>query len=195
MEIKIDEKLLDDLISFEKSRGYFQDINTTLNNLILSELRNTGSEKYNIDSESGCRSFQLLFDVLNNNIWGKSWQDRSRFVIKLLCFDINNFKAFIDVKGLSESSIVIKEIGNYPSDNVFRYGGDEFVIMLDQDAKIHIPAIENIYLKYSVLNISGIRSQHRNHHILSFIKYQIQRAVFESSVDGNNIDEFIDAKG
>ena len=97
------------------------------------------------------------------------------------------FKTFIDQHSFSKGNDVLIELANllkkqYNKSNVFRFGGDEFVIKLKdiEDFK-SIELSHDIKLKYSMLDISVARNQSKKFFFNPSIMFYLEKAINEST--------------
>jgi len=111
------------------SVGFFHDL--TNRNHMEAKLR----ELSVTDSLSGLYNQRHFYTVLAEEI---SRNNRYKRALSLICFDIDNFKQCNDKLGHLEGDNVIRMVGQIlreklrRSDHAFRYGGDEFMILLPE---------------------------------------------------------------
>ncbi len=94
----------------------------------------------NHDSLTGLPNRQLLFDRLSQAI---AYVDRNRSMLALMLIDLDNFKSINDTLGHIAGDALLKEVGGRLQaclrkyDTVARFGGDEFVIIVNDMPDIH----------------------------------------------------------
>ncbi len=111
------------------SVGFFHDLTTRKHmEAKLRELSVT-------DSLSGLYNQRHFYTVLAEEI---NRNNRYKRALSLICFDIDNFKQCNDKLGHLEGDNIIRMVGQIlreklrRSDHAFRYGGDEFMILLPE---------------------------------------------------------------
>jgi len=111
------------------SVGFFHDLTTRKNmEAKLRELSVT-------DSLSGLYNQRHFYTVLAEEI---NRNNRHKRALSLICFDIDNFKQCNDKLGHLEGDNIIRMVGQIlreklrRSDHAFRYGGDEFMVLLPE---------------------------------------------------------------
>ena len=127
-------------ILFELSEAYHKRLNERVEGYI-EEIENINlklKETSIRDEATGCYNHRYFHDVLNSEI---SRTVRYKRPLSIAMFDIDHFKKFNDTYGHPFGDKVLKEIGGIlmksvrGSDTVFRYGGEEFVIILPETKK------------------------------------------------------------
>ena len=192
MSLEISENLLEKYRKFIKRRMLSDDISEYLETLIESELRKFGEEGYALDGLTGCKNrFQVARDF-KTALWQNGWNDTSVFRNQYLCVDINKFKNYLDFYGLTAGDNLLKNLAsqlqqNYPEKNIYRHGGDEFVVeMKDSFFKpIQLPEVE---IKYSIINVEIKRDGHRGHNFERFFDMYLEMGILESSSTGTMIN-------
>jgi diguanylate cyclase (GGDEF)-like protein len=192
MKIDIPDQLYEQFHELIKDRFHSDDVAQYVQNLIESELRKHCVPGYEFDWLTNCKSHQQLELDINRATWRLDPQDRSIFKCNYLCIDIDNFKHFVDFDGLTRSDELLKEIGRLLQDkyigaNVYRFGGDEFVVELKDEHWLPLELPERINLKYTIVKVEAERNRHRNHFIHRVIMYYLHRGIVESTREGNEI--------
>ncbi len=78
---------------------------------------------------------RYFYDALKQELWRTL---RYKRPLSMVCFDLDNFKACNDLLGHLEGDKVLRRVGDLlksmtrKSDKAFRYGGDEFFILLPE---------------------------------------------------------------
>ncbi|WP_181817731.1 sensor domain-containing diguanylate cyclase [Psychromonas sp. B3M02] len=136
--------------------------------------RNEALEKSNSALES-LSQIDSLTEVYNrrwldktlNHLW--MVKVRSQQPLTLLMIDIDHFKNFNDTYGhiagddcLKVVAQTIQKTVNRPTDSLFRYGGEEFVILLESTLKEGALVAEKVRLAVSNLNIPHIESSYKH---------------------------------
>ena len=134
-------------------------------NTNLRQLQNdTWNRLANIDPLTGLGNRQAMLRKL-----GVEWkrQERNHQPCCVALLDLDNFKIINDSYGHSAGDIVLKSIASLlaasirPYDEVFRYGGDEFVICLpNADARAAWAIVERLRLRVARWYIP-VRDDHR----------------------------------
>jgi len=192
MKIEITDSLFERYRQLIKEKYYSDDVAEHVQRLIELELRKACVPGYEMDGLTGAKSrFQLEYD-LNRITWGSGWDDRSIFRSKYLCLDIDNFKSYIDVHGLTAGDEVLVEIANrlrgkYPDANVYRIGGDEFVVELGDLPFMPLQLDHDVNLKYSIVDVAVQRNDQR-HHANSVIMFNLDKGIVEASEQVTNIE-------
>ncbi|MFN3691308.1 MAG: GGDEF domain-containing protein [Fervidobacterium sp.] len=128
-----EEKLLNELIQLNN-----QLVNTqrelTKKNIELEILNKKLEELSITDPLTGVYNRRHFFDKIQEEI---ARAKRSKYKISLISIDLNNFKKINDNFGHSEGDRVLKEFAKRAQeilrkgvDSIYRFGGDEFVILL-----------------------------------------------------------------
>ena len=100
-----------------------------------SRLYAKAEEKARIDELTGLLNRRALNELITNEIARHS---RYGGVLSIIILDLDSFKAFNDNYGHLAGDKLLREIGSITkrairsSDQAFRYGGDEFAILLPQ---------------------------------------------------------------
>lgn len=196
MQININDELLQ-VYSKHFNIELFKSESEMINKLLENTIRKAGLPGYDHDLLTGCLTPPKLDDIIHKETWGKSWNDPSEFNLRFLCIDIDNFKHYLDIYGLTAGDDVLKKIAThlitvYTENRVIRLGGDEFIVLLNKYDTVNLLSIPEITLKYSIVVIKGKKNQRRNHHINSFISFQINRGIIEATTTGTEIQEYID---
>ncbi len=153
-------------------------------------LTNLAFPGYDRDTLTGLQNRILLRNRIEGEISGNDYAVHSIYKEKLLCIDINKFKIFVDVNGMAEGDECLKEIATallnkYKDKDVYRFGGDEFVVVLSEQDVTELPTFNDIELKFSILCIEISRNQHDRPYETSVIFHHIEKSLYESKLSGN----------
>jgi diguanylate cyclase (GGDEF)-like protein len=127
-------------ILFELSEAYHKRLNERVEGYIekIENINLKLKETSIRDELTGCYNHRYFHDVLSSEL---SRTTRYKRPLSIAMFDIDHFKKFNDTYGHPFGDKVLKEIGGIlmksvrGSDTVFRYGGEEFVIILPETKK------------------------------------------------------------
>jgi diguanylate cyclase (GGDEF)-like protein/PAS domain S-box-containing protein len=92
------------------------------------------------DSLTGLPNRELFFDRLSQAL---AFEDRHKNLLALMILDLDNFKAINDTKGHVAGDSLLKEVAKRLQacmrtyDTVARFGGDEFVILVNDMPEVH----------------------------------------------------------
>ena len=192
MKIEISDDVYRDFSEYLAKVFLSDDVSSHVEGLLLSELRGRAWPGYETDLLTGCFNRFKLIQMINSSTLGKGWDDHSVYEEKFLCLDIDNFKSYIDIHGLRESDRVLVAIAErlrtlYPRGNVYRFGGDEFVVVLGDHEIENLDIPYDVTLKQSRVHVSVSRNQRRNHHVNREILFHLDKGIVESTEDGNEI--------
>jgi diguanylate cyclase (GGDEF)-like protein len=192
MKIDIPDQLYQQYHELIKKRFLSDDVAQHVQDLIEFSLRQHCAPGYEMDALTNCKSrYQLALDI-SRATSGDGWQDHSIYKCSYLCIDIDNFKRVVDVDGMTASDEVLQEIGRqlqskYPGANMYRFGGDEFVVELKDARWLPLELPEQINLKYSIVKVEAEKNQRRNSFVNRVIMYHLERGIVESKREGNEI--------
>ena len=192
MKIEISDKLYKDFSEYLKKVFLTEDVSNHIENLLIKELTGRVWPGYEIDRLTKCSNRSKLMQTINSDTFGKGWDDHSTYNNSFLCIDIDNFKHFIDIHGFQESDKVLIAIADklksfYSEENVYRFGGDEFVVVLGNQRFKNIDIPYDVILKNTIVHVSVTRNQRRNHHIIREILFYLDKGIIESTDKGNEI--------
>lgn len=192
MNVKISDTLLEKYRELIKRRMLSDDVSEFVEIFIETELRKFGEEDYAHDDLTGCKNhFQLAHDF-KEALWQNGWNDTSVFRNQYLCVDIDKFKTYMDFFGLRAGDNILKNLASqlqqsYLGKNIYRYGGDEFIVEMKDAAyqPIQLPEVE---IKYSIINVEINRDRHSRHNLERFFNMYIEMGILESSSKGTIIN-------
>ncbi|MDR3613475.1 MAG: diguanylate cyclase [Candidatus Obscuribacterales bacterium] len=192
MKIDIPDQLYEQYLALIQERLFSDDVAHHVQTLIEFELRKRCVPGYEIDLLTNCKSqYQLELDI-SRATSGDGWKDHSIYRCNYLCIDIDNFKRIVDVDGMTASDELLQEIGRqlqskYAGANVYRFGGDEFVVEVKDAHWLPLDLPEQINLKYSIVKVEAEKNQRRNSFVNRVIMYHLERGIVESKREGNEI--------
>jgi diguanylate cyclase (GGDEF)-like protein len=191
MKIEISDSLFEQYQRLVKERFTSGSVAERIERFVELELRKFCVPGYERDGLTGVKSrFQLEQDV-NRALWGEGWNDISVLHNRYLCLDIDDFKSYVDIHGLTKGDEVLVEIArdlgeNYPGANIYRAGGDEFVVELGGVSFNPLRLNHAVTLKYSIVNVMVQRNT-RRHHALRVIVFYLDKGIVEASERVTNI--------
>src|SRR5262249_37016813 len=129
MKIEIPDYLYEKLVQSMKEKHTNEEVEKHIYKLIKDDISGLLLHISDIDGLTGLKSRNKLTQDIHNAIWGNEGKYSTNYV----CFDIDNFKKYLDYNGLSEGDELLKRIANklnneYKNSNIYRVGGDEFII-------------------------------------------------------------------
>jgi diguanylate cyclase (GGDEF)-like protein/PAS domain S-box-containing protein len=155
------------------------------------------------DGLTGLYNHRHFFSVMNEEL---KRADRYERPLSLICFDLDNLKYCNDNFGHLEGDRVLRLVGDTlrsvlrHSDGCFRYGGDEFMVLLPETdlrkAFVVAEKIRDMFgvrcgltkkktgFRNSTLSI-GIAQASKNEHPESFVK-RADLAMYEAKKEGGN---------
>lgn len=192
MKIDIPDSLYEEYKKVIEERYLSQDISEYVQQLIEIELQKFCVPGRETDAVTKCKTRHQLVQDVNAATFGANWQDKSIYENKFLCIDIDNFKRFLDIYGLSTGDELLEELGSllrekYGDANVDRFGGDEFVVQLGEGNYQPLNLERDITLKHSLVKVSAKRNHRRNHYINRVIIFHLDKGIVESTADGHEI--------
>jgi GGDEF domain-containing protein len=110
-----------------------------------------------------------------------------------LCIDIENFKHFVDVHGRTASNEALLAIADhltstYVDKNIYRFGGDEFIVDLKSESPGQLSSVDNgIVLKYTTVQVYAEPNQHRTNYMVRAIYHQLEKGIIISNTEGNTL--------
>lgn len=192
VHIEIDARLYQQYQNLLKERFRTTDSAQAIQRLIEQELRKHRAPGYDADPLTGSKTrYQLEFDI-QQAVMGKGWQDESIFENRYLCIDIDNFKSYLDHNGIAPGDNVLKDVADqlqkdYPACNVYRYGGDEFVVELGGEAIVPLPGNLPVTLKHSVVSVTLKRDTRIRWFLSTAILYHLEKGFMEATPKGTEI--------
>jgi diguanylate cyclase (GGDEF)-like protein len=158
------------------------------NNSLKKELRSWEGGVQE-DLLTGCKTQGQLFEDIRRATT-EGWQEfyRSDYA----CLDIEDFKTYLDDTGCAAGDRVLQDIGKqlreiYSDANVYRFGGDEFVIELRGRPYSPAQTPSGISLKHSVVTVVAKKNQRRNHYVNRVIIFHLDKGIVEATPEGTEI--------
>jgi diguanylate cyclase (GGDEF)-like protein len=191
--VEIPDDVLEALRSQSKRRLLRDDPTPLVEQLLRAYLTDVCAPGFDRDGLTGSLTRQRLRERVNKATFGSSWKDRSTYREQFLCVDLDNFKRYLDIHGLSDGDVVLRQVAHdlqahYGEDDVYRFGGDEFVVVLG-DREPWLPdAPADVTITHAVVDVALRRNQHRNHHIDRWIEMHLDAGVLASKPEGRRID-------
>lgn len=188
-EVHIDDELVGDLVADAERHGRQADAETLIAEALTQAIRAAAHGEYAVCGLTGCRTRYAFRRDLERDNWGKSWADQSLYIERFLCVDIDGFQRYVDSHGYGPSDQVLVHLAtallaHHGDKDVYRYGGDDFVIRLrDRDPWLPDPP-DGVSLKWSVLAIRARRPQRQTHHFERWIEHEVSGAFFSATPAG-----------
>ena len=111
----------------------------------------------NTDALTGCYNRRFLYEIAEHEL---EQHRRYKLPLSLLYIDIDHFKAINDTRGHTTGDEVLKTLGTIlmeltrQADYVFRWGGDEFIVLLstsEPEAKNKANQIRQAFLESAIV--------------------------------------------
>ena len=112
----------------------------------------------NTDALTGCYNRRFLYEIAEHEL---EQHQRYNLPLSLLYLDIDHFKAINDTRGHHTGDEVLKTLGailkemTRQADYVFRWGGDEFIVLLsaaEPQAKNKAQQIRQAFLESAIVS-------------------------------------------
>lgn len=191
--VEIPDDVLEALRAQAKARLLTDDPSSLLVQLARRYLADVCAPGFDQDGLTGSLTRHRLRERINGASFGSSSKDRSLYRERFLCIDLDNFKKYLDVHGLSEGDVVLRRLAHelqdrYGKDDVYRFGGDEFAVVLG-DREPWLPvAPSGVTLTHAIVDVAVRRNQRRNHHINRWIEMHLDTAILASTPEGTRIE-------
>jgi diguanylate cyclase (GGDEF)-like protein len=165
------------------------DVPSRLQQLIENELLSwSGVDQ--VDRLTGCKTRNQLAEDIRRATSSEDGQAvyRNDFA----CLDIEDFKTYLENTGLAAGDRVLQDIGKqlreiYSDANVYRFGGDEFVIELRGRPYSPAQTPSGISLKHSVVTVVAKKNHRRNHHVNRGVIFRLDEGIVEATRAGTEI--------
>jgi diguanylate cyclase (GGDEF)-like protein len=188
MQVEIADDLYEKYRQLVNEHYLAADVPSRLQQLIESDLRSRGVG-YEKDPLTGCKTRGQIFeDIRRATTEGQQPFYRGDFA----CIDIEDFRTYLDNTGLVAGDEVLKGIGKqlreaYSEANVYRFGGDEFVIELGDRTYSPPQTPAGISLKHSLVKVVAKKNQRRNHYVNRVIVFHLDKGIIEATQTGTEI--------
>lgn len=189
MQVEIADSLYKQYQLLIKELILAPDVPSRLQQLIENELLSwRGCDE--VDRLTGCKTRDQLLKDLYRATSSEDGQEfyRSDFA----CLDIEDFKTYLEGTGLAAGDKVLKDIGTelreiYSDANVYRFGGDEFVIELRGRPYSPAQTPGGISLKHAIVRIVAKKNWRRNHHVNRLVFFHLDKGIVEATREGTEI--------
>lgn len=191
--VDVPDEFLSLLCDGERARGLDVPANEVVVSLVERAAYRTGKGRYARDQLTRCKSKARFRRELTEAMGGTGRTERSLYEERFLCADMDNFKAYLDVHGLQAGDEVLRKVGSllqahFGESDVYRFGGDEFVVVLhDRDAWVP-NSPPQACIKYSVVDVSVRRDERHRIHLCSWIEHHLSGAMLCARVTGNVVE-------
>jgi len=192
MKVEISDSLFEQYKEFIKTRFLTENISEQIEQLIERELNKYCVLGRELDVLTGTKTRHQLIQDLTRSLGGQGYNDNSILKTTFLCLDIDNFKKYLDFHGLTAGDQILIKIAeqlkrNYPKSNIYRIGGDEFVVEIGELNFTPFEIDKNINLKYSIVDISVQRDE-RSHHTNGLIMLNLHKGIIYASKNVTKIE-------
>jgi diguanylate cyclase (GGDEF)-like protein len=175
-----------------RQRGIRKRFSLQVEGLIIRELAQACVPGYTQDVLTGAQTrHQLIRDIADATMdRGDALQQP--FTRTYLCIDIDRFKGYLDVYGLTAGDQVLVTLAQqlrtiYPRSPLYRFSGEEFVVDLGVTTDVQLPTIPQITLKYSRVMVNYTREANRIDFLNKYILFSLERGMVEASSSGSSI--------
>jgi len=112
--------------------------------------------------------------------------------MSFLCVDIHNLKHYNDIHGLPGGDEKLVEVvamlrSKFPSNTIYRVGGDEFIVDLGGNAVDTITSPPDITVKYSLVSLVVRKNQPHQLYVNRAILLHIEEGTVKATVDGTDL--------
>ena len=189
MNIEVNDNLFNSYRQYLISRNIWTDESSSINDLLSAELHRSNIPGWDKCGFTGLNTLSGLYIRIRKKHFGSGWKDVSNYCNTYEIIDIDHFRDINDNYGFHGGDEVIIDLANklkndYDLNNLFRIGGDEFLIILDDRKPKIYNLLYNATFTYSILELKVKRNQ-REFYFFETIKYLINKCVEEAKVNGN----------
>lgn len=196
MLVEISDQIFEQFKSFCTERYLLDEPCEMIESVMKQELRQRCMVGYDRDEQTNCKT-RFMFEMtthleLSSNFDPQRAASRKSF----LCFDIGGLRHYGDAHGFDAANEAINAVAKllqklYGEENVYRWGGDEFVAEISiDDTTLPAELPDGIALKHNFLKISYDLHASREGSILRRIVYQIYEALDSATVEGSHTEVF-----
>lgn len=183
--VEIPDDVLEALRADARVRNMTDNPSGLVVDIVRRHLADVCAPGFESDGLTGLGTRQGLRARINGATFGSSWNDRSLYRERFLCIDLDHFKKYLDVHGLMAGDAVLRHLAellqdHFGRDRVYRFGGDEFVVVLGDRAAWVPEAPADVTVTYAVVEVALHRSQHRNHHVNRWIELHLDSGILAS---------------
>lgn len=194
MDISIPDKVAADYKKILEQQGkQTVELNTAVTQLLLRELRRMLAPGYENDPFTGARTRFALNAFIEAQVHGDKYPAGSFYEERFLCVDIHQLRKFIEKHGNDEAQKFLRNLSGaliaaYGVERVFRYGGDDFVVVLGKDAVCSFPKHEDVKVKWSTVNVKAPRNQTHYQRTIGEIMYLLDKGLVMADPSGGVVD-------
>lgn len=189
--INIPENLKSAIEEDIRLRHHVSSVDEAIEQLIQFHLSQLARGEYGKDSLTKCLTRHRLKKDLRSATWGTSWTDDSKYEENFLCIDIDKFKKYLDIHNFVSGDRVLISIASqlqehYGDDDVYRWGGDEFVVFLN-NRDPWVPNPSEVTLNHAIVRVNVDRNQWLNDSLNEWILLHIDAGRFIGTPDGADL--------
>lgn len=194
MDISIPDKVAADYKKILEQQGKKTvELNAAVTQLLLRELRRMMAPGYEKDPFTGARTRFALNAYIEANVHGDQYPAGSFYEERFLCADIHQFKKFVEKHGSDEAQKFLRDLSGalinaYGAERVFRYGGDDFVVVLGADVVCSFPKHDDVKVKWSTVNVKAPRNQDHFQRTIGEIMYLLDKGLVMADPLGGIVD-------
>jgi diguanylate cyclase (GGDEF)-like protein len=150
-----------------------------------------GSNAFDHDALTGCLSRNQLYFDLAAAIMDAGRSSR-RYQTSVVCVDIDNFAAYLDHHGFGAAGAVLVTIGErlrslYGDSPVYRFGGDEYVVVGTDVLQSGLSAGMPVRLKHAIVKVDTHVERGRHHRAVGWVLLHIHAGVVRACEGGISI--------
>jgi diguanylate cyclase (GGDEF)-like protein len=190
--VEIADNLLVALREEAKTRFCADDPSNLLEGIVRRHLLDVSAPGFERDPLTGLGTRQALRVRIERATFGLSWADRSFYEEKFLCIDLSRFKEYVAAVGNVEADVVLRELAtalerHFGKEDTYRFGGDEFVVVL-ANRPVWLPeAPQRVVLAHTVVEVAIHRNQRRSGHVSKWVQTHLEGGILASRPEGTNV--------